>query len=125
LKEGQREKRMQMEKEIKEVIQKNHIGVSKQMEEVAQKGTQLKREVHLMRGEMDRRLSEMGQDHGDLRAQLKMDLSALQTKVTLETQAIQNSFDQFEVKHNLKWDQLMGDYHHKINHFQRKEHPVG
>ena len=121
MKELQRIKRLELEKEFKDTLETNKIDNKKELEDITQRGNQLKREFNLMKGEFDRRLFEMGEDNEDLKSKLEQEISQIKNKVRFDIQNIQNSCEEFETKNKLKWDELLDNYQQKIQNFQGRE----
>lgn len=118
MKEFQRKKRLEMEKDIKDVIEKNKLQVSKDLEELVQKEGQTRREVKAFKTEVDRRISELGEDALDLKTELVTRVEAIQSEVRSESWKIRGQMDSFKSEVQLKWDRLQMQYKDQIENFQ-------
>ena len=118
MKELQRMKRFEMEKEIKDIIERNKIENNKDIEELTQRNNQIKREVDSWKGEIERRLFEIGEDGEDLKNRIEDQVSNIQAEVKCETRKVRESFENFENKNNLKWERTLKEYQDKIENFQ-------
>lgn len=107
-----------MEKDIKDVIEKNKLQVSKDLEELVQKEGQTRREVKAFKTEVDRRISELGEDALDLKTELVTRVEAIQSEVRSESWKIRGQMDSFKSEVQLKWDRLQMQYKDQIENFQ-------
>lgn len=123
MRELQRAKRLDLEKELKDLVERIKLENSKDLEEATKRGNETKRELERWRLESERRMFEMGEDSEALRVKVEGAVSDIQSEVAFETRRLRDAFQEFETGNKLKWEQLLGNYKDQVENFQSRRAP--
>jgi uncharacterized protein (DUF342 family) len=109
---------LDLEKDIKDVIEKNKLQTSQEISDLSQRANQSKRDIILWKDSVERRIMEIGEDGQDLKSKLEGEMAGMQSEMRSESNKLRVKFEEFETGVKLKWERLMNQYKEQIEQFE-------